>query len=515
MKTRTASNIRFFFNFLLVIISVWFSILIKPHTLPFQYIENQSITLSGLIITWIIISLFFRKYKLGTRRDLRSVFPTILRINIIIGGVAALWMYGFRLLALSRFVLFGTLITATILEVVFYLIARQISHSRIIDDSPVRNLGAEHPKTAKVSPIDRPQAKQVQPGKNLISPHIRDYIIQEIGETAGKYIVDYINLDYERCSVLSTTTRFNVISLPDNCLTCITNLKRINDVRYINKFFSSVNQKLKIDGLFIGCVETKNQRKKRLLNKFPPVLNMIYYTFDYLLKRVAPKFNLTKRLYFFLTRGHNRVISKAETLGRLYSCGFEVEETRNINGMLYFIARKIRKPYFDPTPTYGPLIKLKRVGKGGKEFFVYKFRTMHPFSEYLQPYIYKHYQLKKGGKFKNDFRITTLGKFMRKFWIDELPMIINLLKGDMKIVGVRPLSTHYYNLYDDDLKKLRIQVKPGLVPPFYADMPKTLDEIQESERKYILAYQKHPFLTDWRYFWKAFINIVFKHARSE
>jgi lipopolysaccharide/colanic/teichoic acid biosynthesis glycosyltransferase len=220
-------------------------------------------------------------------------------------------------------------------------------------------------------------------------------------------------------------------------------------------------------------------------------------------------------MYFFLTRGNNRVISKAETLGRLYSCGFEVEETRDINGMLYFIARKIRKPYFDPTPTYGPLIKLKRVGKGGKEFFVYKFRTMHPFSEYLQPYIYKHYQLKKGGKFKNDFRITTLGKFMRKFWIDELPMIINLLKGDMKIVGVRPLSTHYYNLYDDDLKKLRIQVKPGLVPPFYADMPKTLDEIQESERKYILAYQKHPLLTDWRYFWKAFINIVFKHARSE
>jgi lipopolysaccharide/colanic/teichoic acid biosynthesis glycosyltransferase len=139
---------------------------------------------------------------------------------------------------------------------------------------------------------------------------------------------------------------------------------------------------------------------------------------------------------------------------------------------------------------------------------------MHPFSEYLQPYIYKHYKLKEGGKFKNDFRVTTMGHFMRKFWIDELPMLINLFKGEMKIVGVRPLSRHYYNLYDEKVKEERTKVKPGLVPPFYADMPKTLEEIQTSELKYLKSYQKHPLLTDWRYFWKALFNIFFRNARS-
>jgi len=141
-------------------------------------------------------------------------------------------------------------------------------------------------------------------------------------------------------------------------------------------------------------------------------------------------------------------------------------------------------------------------------------RTMHAYSEYLQSFVYEQNQLEEGGKFKNDFRITTLGRIMRKFWIDELPMFINVLKGDMKIVGVRPLSKHYFNLYSEEVKNRRIKYKPGLVPPFYVDLPKTLEEIMESEIRYLDAYDKHPLRTDWKYFWKAFKNIIFKHARS-
>ena len=85
----------------------------------------------------------------------------------------------------------------------------------------------------------------------------------------------------------------------------------------------------------------------------------------------------------------------------------------------------------------------------------------------------------------------------------------------MKLVGVRPLSNHFYNLYDEDLKQKRIKHLPGLIPPYYADLPKTLDEIQESERKYLEAYEKKPLCTDWKYFWKAMWNILIKKARSE
>jgi lipopolysaccharide/colanic/teichoic acid biosynthesis glycosyltransferase len=141
-------------------------------------------------------------------------------------------------------------------------------------------------------------------------------------------------------------------------------------------------------------------------------------------------------------------------------------------------------------------------------------RTMHAYSEYLQQYVFETSSLQEGGKFKDDFRVTTVGKFMRKTWIDELPMLINLMRGDLKIVGVRPLSKHYFGLYTPEMRDFRLKFKPGLVPPFYVDLPKTLEEIQESERRYLLAYQKHPFITDFVYFWKALYNILIKKARS-
>jgi lipopolysaccharide/colanic/teichoic acid biosynthesis glycosyltransferase len=139
---------------------------------------------------------------------------------------------------------------------------------------------------------------------------------------------------------------------------------------------------------------------------------------------------------------------------------------------------------------------------------------MHPFSEYLQAYILKHNNLAEGGKFKNDFRVTTIGKILRKSWIDELPMFYNLLRGDIKLVGVRPLSKHYFSLYTKELQEKRIRFKPGLIPPFYADMPVTLEDIMDSEIKYLEQYEKSPFLTDCRYFWKAMYNIFIKRARS-
>jgi hypothetical protein len=61
---------------------------------------------------------------------------------------------------------------------------------------------------------------------------------------------------------------------------------------------------------------------------------------------------------------------------------------------------------------------------------------------------------------------------------------------------------------------MRKKIKPGLIPPYYADLPKELDEIMESEKKYIQAYCKHPIRTQWVYFWRALNNIVFRGARS-
>ena len=132
----------------------------------------------------------------------------------------------------------------------------------------------------------------------------------------------------------------------------------------------------------------------------------------------------------------------------------------------------------------------------------------------MQKYIYENNNLKEGGKFNEDFRITSWGKVLRKYYLDELPMIWNFLKGDLKIFGVRPLSQQYFNMYEKDMRIRRIKYKPGLVPPFYVDHPKTFKEILDSERRYLDNYDRNPFLADWKYFWKVFYNISLKHIFS-
>lgn len=298
----------------------------------------------------------------------------------------------------------------------------------------------------------------------------------------------------------------------------IINLKRVNDVRRINKFFESVNHNLKKGGIFIGKVETYLQKKSRIMAAYPPGINVTVYAMYYLVHRVMPKLPYTKQLFYITTRGNNHVLSKAETYGRLYSCGFEVIGEEFLNGFNYFACRKIKNPAYDTHPTFGMFIRLKRIGKGGKLFNVYKLRTMHAYSEYLQQYVYEKGSLDDGGKFRDDFRVTTVGRVIRKYWIDELPMLINVfLKRNIKIVGVRPLSEHYFSLYSDELRAKRIGYKPGLIPPYYAQYPspQTIGEIQQNEMDYLNAYEKSPFLTDLKYGFKALNNIFFHKARSK
>lgn len=498
---------------LLVLFATFFIMIwIKPGSRRF-YLPNYIVPFIIFASIWIIVSLITQKYIVSERTNLSRAFLHIVVTNMIITGIATILMFMFRSDFYSRLVFGGIIILTTLIELFFAFCDYFICNAKV---GPDTSRVFEAYQRVAGRKIDIPVAEPFPPDLSLepIPENIKDSIVEESNLEVFNFISENINLTIPDYSLLATTTLFNIDKLPANFYKKIVNLKRINDIRFINKFFESVNRKLPDGGVFIGCVETKDQRKKRIFKKFPPVLNSIYYFFDFIIKRVFPKFNLTKRVYFFLTRGENRVISKAETFGRLYSCGFEIINEKNIRGRLYIVARKKRKPYYDPEPTYGPLVKLRRIGKDGKQINVYKLRTMHPFSEYLQEYVYDLSDLQEGGKFKDDFRITTAGKLFRKFWLDEFPMFINYFRGEMKLVGVRPLSEHYFSLYNKELQEKRIKIKPGLIPPFYVDIPKTLDEIQASEMKYLLAYEKHPFLTDWKYFWKAVWNIVFKKARS-
>ncbi len=320
----------------------------------------------------------------------------------------------------------------------------------------------------------------------------------------GLQISDFTILKDEGLEVLSV----------DGTSLGLVRVGKINNLNRINKYFESINNALKKGQFFLLSLETQEMRKLKILSNYPSPINYVVYLFDFIFNRILPKLSFSQSLYFKTPLSKNRAISLTECLGRLISSGFDIINTRKIGYSTYIMAQKKSFPEYDLNPTYGPLIKLKRVGLGGQFFEVYKFRTMYPYSEYLQEYIFERNNLQSGGKIKDDFRVTSWGKWFRKFWIDELPMILNLFKGQMKLVGVRPLSYHYFKLYPEKIQELRSRVKPGLIPPFYADLPKTLDEIVESETKYIDSYLKNPLATDVSYLVKATYNIMIKRVRS-
>lgn len=504
-----------FIGDLILIIVSYLIVQIYKQGTRFPSLEEYASSFILFAIIWVLVSILFKKYSpLKERKKIVKPISRILFATGTVTGIITTLMYFTRIDYYSRFVVFGTIAVVSILEIVFSTVYYWfISASRGEPNVADTTTFVKSTPLLTSSIIRRPKEK-----KNLLSEEsIRKrqaVILQIFSNKVYDFVFKYVPVDSYKTFIIDTISHTNIELLTFQNIDAVVNLKRINDIRYINKFFESVNAQVPNGGVVVDFLETKDQRKHRILGKFPPILNYVFYSFDFVLKRIFPKFILTKKIYFILTRGQNRVLTKAEAFGRLYSCGFEVIDEMEADGYLYFIAIKTKEPLFPEKPTYGPIIQLRRVGKGGKLIKVYKLRTMHPYSEFLQDYVYKQEGLQEGGKFKSDFRVSKLGKFFRVFWLDELPMIVNLLRGDLKIVGVRPISQHYFELYPKEHQKRRIKYKPGLVPPFYVDNPKTLEEIIASEKRYLDAYDEHHIRTDLKYFFKAFYNIIFKKARS-
>ena len=305
----------------------------------------------------------------------------------------------------------------------------------------------------------------------------------------------------------------NCWEMPDGEAEVLLSEDHLNAIRYLNRYLRKANTKLKQDGYLVVAFDTAMKRRVQFYSKYPKFWANILYFFDFFWHRMCPKMWLTRGFYFFCTEKVRRVFPRPEVLGRLYYCGFDVVAEQYIHDRYCVIAQKRGEP--DPKHrNYGMIVKLDRIGKNGDFIQVYKLRTMFAYAEYLQNYVYQNNKLKSGGKFKDDYRITDWGRWLRKTWLDELPMLLNILKGQMKLVGVRPLSEQYFNLYSPELQAMRIKYKPGILPPFYADMPETLEEIQESELRYLKSYEQHPFRTNWKYFWKIMRNILLRRKRS-
>ena len=178
--------------------------------------------------------------------------------------------------------------------------------------------------------------------------------------------------------------------------------------------------------------------------------------------------------------------------------------------LIIYLARKVSKE------DKGPLFyEQLRYGKNGKVFRLYKFRSMcigadKKLKEYLENNDEAREEFEKTHKLQNDPRITKIGNFLRKSSLDELPQMINILKGDMSFVGPRPVVEKEVEEYGTNKDKF-LSVRPGLTG--YWQVNGRSNTTYEERMKMELYYVDNCSLwLDIKIFFKTFITVFKKEG---
>lgn len=159
-------------------------------------------------------------------------------------------------------------------------------------------------------------------------------------------------------------------------------------------------------------------------------------------------------------------------------------------------------------PHGSPIFRQTRCGKDGKPFRMYKFRSMYVDAEEQLEELLQYNEM-DGPVFKirDDRRITRVGRFIRRTGIDELPQLVNVLKGDMSIVGPRPPLPREVALYTERQRR-RLCVRPGLTCYWQIQPDRnaiSFDEWVELDLKYIA---ERSFPVDWKIIFKTVKAVI-------
>ncbi len=498
---------RFFTSFALLLIAFNMVVYLKnSNFIMYDWIFQLSLL---LIVSWYVSGKLTKKFYEFSGKNIYYFIAPLIKSHFLFLLFSSGIFFLFDLTYLSRQLIFGTVTIFSFLEIFIFLplfskieqISKKLEVNDYIDQ---RDLV-----------IKKSNRHSRLPNKiiaSLLAPHHSKKVI--------KFILQFVNnnnLDFDKndFTIISTSQPANFDYTLKRYQKIIINLNHVNDFMNINQMFVTMKNYLVPGGYYIGEFCPMENSYQNLRKQMPKFLFTLIYPIHFIFYRVIPKVPFFKTIYEFLTHGKGRFLSKAEVFGRLAYCGFKIENTITFGHRIYFIARSVKTISNDMNPSLGIFVTLDRVGYQNEIIKIYKLRTMHPYSEFLQKDIFEENNLDKSGKIKDDFRLTTWGKVLRKLWIDELPQIYNWLRGDLSLVGVRALSKHYFSIYPDALQKLRVKIKPGLVPPYYADLPTNFDGILKSEKLYIKKKMKNSIKTDLIYFFQALNNIIIKGKRSQ
>lgn len=303
--------------------------------------------------------------------------------------------------------------------------------------------------------------------------------------------------------------------------------KSLNTVKRLNNLLKTATESLQMGGYLLVTYEPLEMELARIRETASKNTYPFRYILHFVRYRILPKSLWLTRLYFsapfswidrIISRRNQyhqkRSLARAEAWGRLVFYGMKIVAEDVMDNHAFIIAKKTSAPSINRTPTYHALVTLDKVGLNGNIIKLHKIRSMYPFSEFLQKELFIKHGLTKTGKFKNDFRLTDYGPFIRKYWIDEIPGIYDWLRGEVKLVGMRATSPHYLSLYPRDVIEQYLEIKPGLIPPIFDEKTTGFDQIVQIEKTYLVNYSQRPVRTDILYFWYTFRDIFIRKVRS-
>ncbi len=252
-------------DLIIIFLSFLFFAWIKPATVRI-YLPTYFPSFLFFSFVWIFVSLIISKYELHKARKPKDVLVPVIIANLTILAVVTTLIYSFGAFGYSRLIVFGTILLSTIIEIFFAYFYFSYKRPVVVPEFDETIVRKPHFYPADRSFIIDEKEKT----KYLESrDQIKNIIIEESSINVYEFISKYVDVGNPQNMLVSTTTQFNIDKLPAGTYQSIVNLRMINGIQRINKFFESVNARLPYGGIYIDSAETYPLRKQRILKKFP------------------------------------------------------------------------------------------------------------------------------------------------------------------------------------------------------------------------------------------------------
>lgn len=265
--------------------------------------------------------------------------------------------------------------------------------------------------------------------------------------------------------------------LDSNCVGEL--IEEVEVVTTRNELFEYVKEHV-VDTVFLKCCE---EERKKLMDTLYHMGVMVHMSLDFVLGELPHAMLQNVNGISVITAAMHQPTVRQRVIKRAMDiCGSLVGLV--LTGLIAVVFGPIIK-----IQSSGPIFfKQQRVGQNGRRFNIYKFRSMYPDAEARKAELMKANKM-SGHMFKmdNDPRIIPIGHFMRKTSLDEFPQFLNVLKGDMSLVGTRPPTVDEYEKYELHHRS-RLAIKPGLTGLWQVSGRSDItdfEDVVELDKKYI------------------------------